>query len=91
MMKPPQVHPSLGIPLQLSSLFEPHVSEALGWIEQGPQTPAEQVEMPPPQVPFEPNLAAQVPVAPLMQTHPWLGIPLQVSSFPETQVSESFG
>jgi hypothetical protein len=83
--------PSLAGPVQLSLFPEAQVSAAAGVMLHAPQAPfAPQAWVPLAHLPTRPP-AAQVRVAPSMQVQPSFGVPLQLSSLPDLQVSFAAG
>jgi hypothetical protein len=76
----------LGLPSQLLSLPTSQVSFVGGMLH-APQMPFAQAVIPVAQGPARPSATAQVDALPLVHLQPWLAIPSQVASLPESQVS----
>src|SRR5450432_3416584 len=82
-----QVQPSFGVPLQVSSFAAVQVSLAAGLMLQAPHVPSVvHACCPAAQLPRAPA-AAHVRTAPELHGQPSLAVPLQLSSFPRTQLS----
>src|SRR5450631_63278 len=88
-----QGHPSFAFPLQVaSSPFTEQLSMAAGWTLQAPHCPAvEQVWVPLAQFPSAPAVAQERGASVLTQAQPSFAVPLQLSSFPFTQLSAAAG